>query len=42
MAIVGGLTLLVPGLMTDIIGLVLVGGSVLWQRTMAMREKAAV
>ena len=40
-AIVGGLTLLIPGLMTDIIGLVLVGGSVLWQRTAAMREKAA-
>ncbi|WP_338148986.1 TRAP transporter permease [Dysosmobacter acutus] len=37
-AIVGGLTLLYPGIVTDVVGLVLVGGIILYQRMSAKRE----
>jgi TRAP-type uncharacterized transport system fused permease subunit len=36
-AVVGGLTLLYPGLPSDLLGLVLVGGVVLYQRAAARR-----
>ena len=39
-SIVGGLTLLYPGILSDVIGLVLVVGAVVWQRMGA--RKAAV
>ncbi len=39
-SIVGGLTLLYPGILSDVIGLVLVAGAVVWQRMGA--RKAAV
>ena len=38
--IVGGLTLLIPGVVTDVIGIVLVGGSYLVLRSSAKREAA--
>ena len=37
-SIVGGLTLLYPGVVTDVIGLVLVGGIIFYQRMSAKRE----
>ncbi len=40
LSIVGGLTLLYPGIISDVIGLVLVGGTVVWQKMGA--KKAAV
>ncbi len=38
----GGLTLIIPGTVTDIIGLVLVGGTVAYQYITAKKEKAAM
>lgn len=40
-SIVGGLTLLIPGMVTDVIGLVLVGGAILWQRNGLVKKAVA-
>jgi TRAP transporter 4TM/12TM fusion protein len=39
-SIAGGLTLMIPGVTTDIIGLALVGGAMLWQKRLAQKETA--
>ena len=39
--IVGGLGMMVPGALSDVVGLVIVAGVVLYQRTTAMRAKTA-
>lgn len=39
---IGGLTLLIPGLVTDIIGLVIVAGIILWQRSGSPKSTAQV
>ena len=42
LALCGGLLLIYPGTVTDIIGIVLVGIVVLWQRFDGHRKKATV
>ena len=37
----GGLGMLIPGTITDVLGFVVVGGVILYQRTMAKRQNAA-
>ena len=37
----GGLGMLIPGTITDVVGFVVVGGVILYQRTMAKRQNAA-
>ena len=37
----GGLGMLIPGTITDVLGFVVVGGVILYQRTMAKRQSAA-
>lgn len=37
-SIVGGLTLLIPGALTDVIGLVLIVGVILWQRNVGLKD----
>lgn len=37
----GGLGMLIPGTITDVVGFVVVGGVILYQRTMAKRQSAA-
>ena len=37
----GGLGMLIPGTITDVLGFVVVGGVIVYQRTMAKRQSAA-
>ena len=39
--VVGGLCMMIPGTLTDVIGLVVVGGAVLYQRMRSKRAAAA-
>jgi TRAP-type uncharacterized transport system fused permease subunit len=41
MALAGGLLLIIPGLLTDAIGLVLIAAVILWQRVQNPKLKAA-
>lgn len=40
-SVIGGLTLLIPGVVTDVIGLVLIVGVIFWQRSGAMKAAVA-